>query len=79
MLSLTHLRLKAGLTYPTFHPTLQKSVLDEMLDTFARTRKLMLDEKMCWMMLDESLFRNKLFIQHHPTYLRVFVCWKRLC
>ena len=47
--------LRRAQTNPTFHPTLEKSVLDKMLDLFARTRKLMLDKKLCWTVLDETL------------------------
>ena len=55
-------------TNPTFHPTLQKFMLDEMLDAFALIRKSMLDEKTCWMMLDETLNRFKIFIQHYCQF-----------
>ena len=48
-------RLRRAQTNPTFHPTLEKSVLDKMLDLFARTRKLMLDKKLCWTVLDEII------------------------
>ena len=51
--------LRRAQTNPTFHPTLEKSVLeksvlDKMLDLFAHTRKLMLDKNYvgrCWMRL----------------------------